>query len=73
MESTADYVPVSKFSVVHHVPVKDTMPSSFRMARLHTGEMILQGGFRVYEGCYCTGIEWEAIPTVNLDENGNVI
>jgi len=55
-----------------HQPVRfqSISPVSFRLGKLHTGELVLQGSYPWQEGDI-RGIDWKTIPTVNLDSNGD--
>ena len=50
-----------------------SLPSMYRLAKLPNGEMVLQGSYQWFESENNYGFEWKEIPTVNLDEDGNVV
>ena len=47
--------------------MRSNMPITFRLAKRKNGEIVLQGGFHWQEGWNKAGIDWEDLPTVELD------
>jgi len=49
--------------------VMDNRPREYRLAKTHTGDLVLQGAY--YWSCGMnSGFEWKTIPTVDLNEKG---